>query len=128
MAWSRSRWLACSFQGLAAGFVILAIAGCGPKTFDDPVTVLRSPDRSPYDHEDAMVQLDVTPDNEAYHEALRRMMWKSGFAIDTRRAAFARLEESDLEGLKRTIRLQLPRMTTIHHSSTHDTGSCRDAL
>ena len=112
-AWRRSRWSVCSFQGLTIGFVILAIAGCGPKTFDDPVTVLRSPDRSPYDHEDAMIQLDVTPDNEAYHEALRRMIWKSGFALDTRRAAFARLEQSDLEGLKRTIRLQLPRMTTI---------------
>ncbi len=112
-AWKPSHWPGCSYQGLAIGFVILALAGCGPKTFSDPVKVLRTSDRSPYDHEDAMAQLDSTPDNKAYNEALHRMIWKVGFAIDTRRAAFDRLEQNDLVGLKRTIRQQLPRMTTI---------------
>ncbi len=58
-----------------------------------------------------MIQLDEQPpDDSAYEDALLEIIWRPGYTIDIREAAFARLEQRDPEELKRTIRQRLPQM------------------
>ncbi len=61
-------------------------------------------------HMAAMEELDVAPMEESYIKALQRAVWRPGYTVDVREAAVMRLAERDLEGLKRTLRQQLPRM------------------
>lgn len=72
---------------------------------------LRDPGQSPRAHLGAMEELDAQPDDEAYLNALKRLMWYPGYTVDIREAALERLEQYDLDGLKRTIRQYLPRIS-----------------
>jgi hypothetical protein len=58
----------------------------------------------------AMSQLDAAGSDEAYIDALHRVVWRPGYTVEARAAAVDRLEVYDLDGLKRTLRQQLPRM------------------
>lgn len=89
-------------------------SGCSaPGPLDDPVAALREPSSGPRTQLQAMEELDQASDGRApaYVDALHRAIWLPGYTPDTRRAAFERLERLDPEGLQRTLRQQLPRMT-----------------
>lgn len=103
-------------RGLLSLFVIwtavTALAGCATTvTVDDPVTALGNVENGPRVHIAAMEALDAAPRDETYLKALHRVVWKPGYTVDARQAAVERLIEYDPEGLKRTLRQQLPRMT-----------------
>ena len=101
---SLSHWLVVWVIGGALGF------GCtSPLPVDDPMTTLGEPQEGPRRLLGAMVELDKAPD-EAYLDALSDIMWKPGYIVSTRQAAFDRLLEYDEAGLKKTIRRRLPSM------------------
>lgn len=91
----------------------IALASCGPPRIDDPLETMRDINVGPNVHRAAMQQLDTEPDNEAYKEALSRMMWAPGFTIPIRLEALDRLSRSDLELCQRTLRLHLPRTDSL---------------
>lgn len=98
--------------GCAVYLTLLTLwAGCAaPRTVADPLATLDITETSPRNHIAAMEMLDAQPDNEDYQKALHDMIWRAGFITSTREEAFTRLVRSDLDGLKRTIRQQLPRL------------------
>ncbi len=101
---NHAHWLAVSVIGAALGF------GCTtPVPVDDPMMTLGVPQEGPRRLLGAMVELDKSPD-AAYLDALTDIMWKPGYTVGTRQAAFDRLLEYDEAGLKKTIRRRLPRM------------------
>ncbi len=84
------------------------VPGCtSPLPVEDPMATLRQPQEGPRRLLGAMVELDQAPD-EAYLDALTDIMWKPGYVVGTRQAAFDRLLEYDEAGLKKTIRRRLP--------------------
>lgn len=94
--------------------LLLGAGGCAtPVRVDDPMTALRTVDTGPRVQVAAMVELDQTPDDPAYREALARAVWLPGYTVTTREAAVERLREYDLDLLKLTLRRQLPRMTAF---------------
>jgi hypothetical protein len=97
---------------LISAAIELLAAGCGsPLTVDDPMAALANVDNGPRVHMAAMAALDAQPQDEAYLAALHRVVWKRGYTVDAREAAVQRLIQYDPEGLQRTLRQQLPRMT-----------------
>ena len=98
---------------VVVAFAALASSGgCGgPVKVADPRASLRDPGQSPRVHLGAMAALDADPTDEAYLEALHRMVWFPGFTISVREEALKRLEMHDPEGLHRTIRQYLPRLS-----------------
>ncbi len=103
------------FGSLAAALVLfgaLVLAGCQTtESLADPLGTLINDQHGPRKHIAAMEALDAAPSDEAYLKALHRTVWKPGYTVDVREAAVDRLIQSDLDGLKRTLRQQLPRMT-----------------
>lgn len=96
-----------------AAVFFLCLAGCSsPVAVSDPLGTLADPSQNPRRQRGAMEQLDATPDDPAYIKSLEAMMWKSGYIVDIREEAFARLEQHDLDRLKRVIRQRLPRLTS----------------
>ncbi|MDY7109299.1 MAG: hypothetical protein SYC29_11755 [Planctomycetota bacterium] len=90
----------------------LVAAGCASTpTLDDPLAALANVENGPRVHMAAMSALDARPSDDAYLKTLHRVVWKAGYTVDAREAAVQRLIEYDLEGLKRTLRQHLPRMT-----------------
>lgn len=84
------------------------VPGCTtPVPVDDPMGTLREPQEGPRRLLGAMVELDQAPD-DAYLDVLTDMMWKPGYVVGTRQAAFDRLLMYDEAGLKKTIRRRLP--------------------
>jgi hypothetical protein len=57
-----------------------------------------------------MEMLDIAGDDPAYEEALLRAIWVDGYTVEVREAALVRMEQRDLEALKRTIRQKLPQL------------------
>jgi hypothetical protein len=90
---------------------LLLLAGCAPQPIEDPLATLTALDSGARRQMRAMTMLDETPDDEAYIAALHRAVWRPGYAVEVREAAVDRLAEYDPEGLRRTLRQQLPRMT-----------------
>ncbi len=68
------------------------------------------PRGNPRRHVAALEMLDSAPPEAAYLKQLQQVIWRSGYSPQVREAALARLEEHDLEGLKRTIRQRLPQL------------------
>jgi hypothetical protein len=98
-----------SFLTLLAG---MALAGCtAPVAVDDPEAALSNPNISGRKHLGAMLALDAHPQDPAYLEQLHAIMHRPGYTVEVREAAFERLVRRDPEGLKRTVRQRLPRMT-----------------
>ena len=93
-----------------AGLLGALLGGCSMDvTVDDPMTELETPGAHPARQEAAMAALDTGPPDEAYLEVLKGIMWRPGYTVPTREAAFVRLERLDPDGLKITIRRHLPR-------------------
>jgi hypothetical protein len=91
---------------LVAGWV-----GCtGPLPVDDPYAALAQPNLSMRKHLGAMDALDARPDDPVYLQELTRIMYRPGYTIGVREAAFERLAVYDPEALIKTIRQHLPRM------------------
>lgn len=81
---------------------------------DDPYTELADPANMPTRQRAAMAQLDeLGPSDAEYLEILHGMIWRPGYTMAMRTEALERLEQHDLDGLKRTIRQQLPRLTAL---------------
>ena len=85
--------------------------GCGPVKVENPLSTLEAPHAGARNQGIAMASLDENPTDPAYLKALHRMIWVPGFTTPIREQAFARLRQHDLEGLNRTLRQQLPRMS-----------------
>ncbi len=86
----------------------MVCSGCtSPVAVDNPMATLAQPEEGPRRLLGAMIELDQHPD-EAYMDALTAMMWKPGYVVATRQAAFERLLAYDEAGLKKTIRRRLP--------------------
>ena len=97
--------------GLSAALLALTVSGCGtPSVIDDPLVTLRTVGETPVRQVRAMEMLDAAPDDEGYQEALHRVIWRPGYTLDVREAAFSRLKATDEAELKRTLRQYLPRM------------------
>ncbi len=100
------------FTAWSAAVVLVALVpvGCtSPLAVEDPLGTLKDPRAMPRQLAGAMAELDQHPD-EAYVEALGRLMWVAGYTISSRQAAFDRLLEYDEQGLKTTIRRRLPNL------------------
>ena len=96
---------------LIGAATVTVLAGCAATiTVDDPLAALSSPDSSPRAQLVAMEALDANPEDETYLKLLHRAVWKPGYTVEIRQAAVDRLIVRDLDGLKRTLRQQLPRM------------------
>jgi hypothetical protein len=96
---------------LGAAVAAVLWAGCtGPVAVEDPLGTLGLPQASARQHLGAIEALDADPQDPAYLEALQGMMWRSGYTVSAREAAFVRLERYDEDGLKKTLRQQLPRL------------------
>lgn len=92
--------------------IALVCAACAnERVIEDPLVTLRTTGISQRDQVKSMQLLDGDPTDEAYLDALKRVVWYPGYTVDVREAAVERLIEHDLAGLKRTLRQQLPRMT-----------------
>ncbi|MHC5011822.1 MAG: hypothetical protein ACYTG6_12905, partial [Planctomycetota bacterium] len=97
---------------LATLAIVLGTVACETTTrVDDPLGTLRAPEKGPRHQLAAMSILDADPESEAYVQALHRTVWLPGYTVQVREAAVRRLQEVDPEGLQRTLRQQLPRMT-----------------
>lgn len=96
--------------------LLVALAGIGGcaagMNIDNPHAELQDTGNFPTRHRAAMRMLDEqSPDDPEYLEILHEMMWRPGYVLATRKEALSRLEAKDLDGLKRTIRQRLPRLT-----------------
>lgn len=90
----------------------LALAGCTVTvTVDDAMSELETPAASQRRQLAAMAVMDTVPRDAAYIKQLHRIIWKPGYTVTVREAALDRLIEADPEGLHRTIRQRLPRLT-----------------
>jgi hypothetical protein len=78
---------------------------------EDPQAALSQPQLSARKHMGAMEALDAWPDDPAYLEELHAVIYRPGYTMAVREAAFERLEAHDPEGLERTIRQYLPRIS-----------------
>ena len=117
------RWLAGWPAGWPAswraGFLAVLLAvlpavqvGCtSPVAVDDPMATLKSAASGPRRLSGAMQALDANPTDEAYLEQLRVIIWRAGYTVTIRQKAFDRLLQYDPQGLQRTLRKELPRMT-----------------
>jgi hypothetical protein len=76
---------------------------------DDPIQTLSTPSITTGAHMRAMGAVEGSMDDPAVVDALYRVLWKPGFQLSVREAAFIKLEQQDVEGLKRSIRQNLPR-------------------
>ena len=105
-------FIGCKPTQFAVSVAVLTLwtACAGPPTVQDPLATLHITQTSPRNHIAAMEMLDAQPEDQDYQEALHDMIWRPGFITSTREEAFTRLVQSDLDGLKRTIRQRLPRM------------------
>ncbi len=105
-----------SRRGLAR-LAMVAAAGLGlnrcaaPVAVEDAQTTLRAAGAGPRKHLAAMEILDRTPLEDQYLEALHEMIWRPGYTVGAREAAFERLVARDLESLKQTCRQRLPRIS-----------------
>ncbi|MHC4446966.1 MAG: hypothetical protein ACYSXF_04065 [Planctomycetota bacterium] len=72
---------------------------------------LETPEASQRRQLAAMAVMDTAPPDPAYIEALHRIIWRPGYTVTVREAALNRLIAADPEGLQRTIRQHLPRLT-----------------
>jgi len=95
-----------------------AISACdnpqkAPAPSSNPLGVLSNTESGPKAVAAAMDELDRDPTQKEYVQALRKMIHQPGWPMATREKAFDRLERNDLEALKRTLELQLPRMDAL---------------
>jgi hypothetical protein len=89
---------------LAAGW-----GGCtSPLAVNDPYAALAQPNLSGRKHLGAMLELDENPTNPDYLKLLNGIIYRPGYTLSVREAAFERLLANDREGLERTIRQRLP--------------------
>jgi hypothetical protein len=87
------------------------VGGCASSiTVDDPIAELSSTTAFPSRQIAAMNMLDEQP-SEEYLTQLHRIIWVPGYTQPIREEALVRLERHDFDGLQRTIRQHLPRMT-----------------
>lgn len=101
------RWL----PKLGVLAAVMLVAGCASSvSVDDPIAELSTPSSFPVRQIAAMNMLDEQP-SEAYLAQLHRVIWVPGYTVEVREEALNRLERLDPDGLHRTIRQQLPRMT-----------------
>ncbi|MHC5008845.1 MAG: hypothetical protein ACYTGF_15970 [Planctomycetota bacterium] len=95
----------------AATLVAFLVSGCtSPVAVDDPEAALADPTIGLRKHLGAMEALDARPDDPAYIKELSRIMYRPGYTVQVREAAFDRLLVNDPQELKRTIRQRLPQM------------------
>ncbi len=100
-----------AFLSQAALLVPILAAGCtGPVPVDDPQAALADPNRGLRQHLGAMEALDARPDDPAYIKELCAIMYRPGYTVQVREAAFDRLLVNDPEALKKTLRQRLPQM------------------
>ena len=98
----------------AAVCLSAALAGCaGDATVQDPLGELKKTPNSPRLQIASMEALDVVSEDEAYLEALHRIVWYPFYNVEVREAAVDRLAEYDLPGLKKTLRQRLPNMNAL---------------
>jgi hypothetical protein len=111
---NRSPVIRCFATLAAIALMVVAAVGCSvPRSaIKDPMAEISNPEGLPSRQIVAMEILDEQP-NDAYLRQLHRIIWVPGFTQPTREAALERLERFDLDGLKRTIRQHLPRMTML---------------
>ncbi|MHC4774581.1 MAG: hypothetical protein ACYTBR_04830, partial [Planctomycetota bacterium] len=100
-----------AFGARAALLAGTLVAGCtSPVPVDDPQAALAQPNLSMRKHLGAMEALDAQPDDPAYVQELSRIIYRPGYTVNVREAAFERLAAHDPEALKKTIRQHLPRL------------------
>jgi len=110
----RDQRLACIVAlGLTIAIVgtLTVLTGCAidPRSrIDDPVAELNAPNRAPRVHMTAMDMAASDPaKRKAYVEALRELIWKPGYTVEVREAAFDRLKDIDVDALKQEIRWRM---------------------
>lgn len=103
---------ATALVGVLAAAAAAGSTGCtSPLPVDDPYAALAQPNLSPRRHFGAMQELDSNLDNPDYLKLLQGIIFRPGYTQDVREDAFDRLYDHDREGLDRTIRQHLPRLS-----------------
>lgn len=99
--------------GLFGASLTLFATGCAsqPRTEEESLATLSQPSMTSGAQMRAMEEIEGSMDDPAVVDTLYRVMWKPGYTQTIREAALVRLEQHDLEGLKRSIRQHLPRET-----------------
>jgi hypothetical protein len=100
---------------LAALIVPMNLIGCSSNVrVDNPHAVLADPGEYPSRQRAAMAVFDESsPDDPEYLQLLHGMIWRGGYTQPIRKEAVKRLEQRDLDNLKRTIRQRLPQITSM---------------
>lgn len=103
------------FAVLIACLSTVVVSGCASSIrVDDPSAELNDPGALPARQRAAMKTLDeASPNDPQYLEILHGMVWRPGYTIPVRKEAVLRLEQRDPDGLKRTIRQRMPRLTSM---------------
>ena len=96
---------------MCAGLVLGVAAGCSSNSKKDanPVETLNTPTVTTSDHIKAIDEAEGSMDDPEVVASLYRVLWKPGYSITVREAALVKLEQHDLDGLKKSIRQNLPR-------------------
>ena len=89
---------------------VLLLDGCrSTAPPEDPHRVLKMPQRPAREYYSAMLVLDAAPEDPAYLDLLKKMIFSPGYVPKARQAAFNRLLEHDPERLQLVLELNLPR-------------------
>lgn len=99
--------------GMIGAALTLFAASCAsePRTGEESLQTLSQPSMTSGEQMRAMEEIEGSMDDPAVVAMLYRVMWKPGYTQTIREAALVRLEQHDLDGLKRSIRQNLPRET-----------------
>ncbi|HWB19829.1 MAG TPA: hypothetical protein VG711_05985 [Phycisphaerales bacterium] len=99
-------WMWPLLAALIAGSMASGAVSAGK----DPMAVLNKSDSGFRAQKEAMEELDKNPDDPEYIKLLQSLIMKWGYTQDIRIEAVNRLESRDLEGFKRTLRQDIPRL------------------
>ncbi len=97
---------------LLAALATAALVTCG-RTISNPAATLMETGRPTSIHVECMELLDASVGlrDQHYRDSLHQMLWRAGYTNDARQAALDRLWVVDKDGVVRTIRQRLPRMS-----------------
>ncbi|MCA9286832.1 MAG: hypothetical protein KDA22_16530 [Phycisphaerales bacterium] len=99
---------------LASLLAVALVVGCASdKPLADPIATLTSTESTPTQQERAMAALDQEPPDDAYIQALRRLLYQPGYTVRVREAALDRLLAIDPDAALRTLEVQMPRLTAL---------------
>lgn len=102
-----------SLLAIAIACLLASCSGGSGGKVEDPIGTLNTPGRAGREYLAAMSTADRDPSDEAYKAALKRIVVSPNYVVEARRAAYARLYETDRDALKRTLEVNYPKLEAL---------------